>query len=133
MLLYCRGTRDTPASTTFRWVQDTLAQSKAKRMPVLNITASPEEQKLLLAILNLNARRLSSNYSPQRRQTEASFVLSFLLPIAPIGQQDLGRLTNHTGCVVCGKKTTSKCSQCLSVEYCGTGQSLVHEPFQDIF
>lgn len=124
MVLYHRGTQDAPADATLSWVCEALSESKAKQIPVVTITASLEEQKLLLAILNLNARRLSPNYSIKRKQTEAPFLLSFLLPVSPISQRDVGKLTKHTGCFVCGKKTTSKCSLCLSVEYCGTSMPL---------
>ncbi|KAF8885075.1 hypothetical protein CPB84DRAFT_142000 [Gymnopilus junonius] len=32
--------------------------------------------------------------------------------------KSLGKLTNDARCEVCGKKTTSRCSQCLSAVYC---------------
>ncbi|KAJ3904158.1 hypothetical protein F5879DRAFT_881122 [Lentinula edodes] len=126
VVLYCRGTRDTPANDTIPWVQEVLSKSVSKTVPLLQIVASLEEQKLLLAILNMNARRLSDQFSPNRSRSEGPFGLSFLLPLAPLGQQDVGALTNHTGCTVCGKKTTSRCSQCLSAEYCGTECQKLH-------
>ncbi|KAF9065037.1 hypothetical protein BDP27DRAFT_1298548 [Rhodocollybia butyracea] len=124
IILYARGARDAPVNDTIPWVQEVISTSRAKGM--LQIVASPEEQKLLLSILNMNARRISSDYSPKRMRSEAPFTLSFLLPIAPLSQQDIGKLTNHSGCVVCGKKTASKCSRCLSAEYCGTDCQYSH-------
>ncbi|KAJ3982920.1 hypothetical protein F5890DRAFT_1463984 [Lentinula detonsa] len=125
VILYCRGTRDSPAYETFDWVQQVITDGKS---PVLEGTATPEEQKLLLAVLNANARRLSSTYSVKRNPTgtEATFALSFLLPLGPINQRDIARLTHHTGCVVCGGKTVSICSQCLAMEYCGAECQRVH-------
>ncbi|KAJ4471599.1 hypothetical protein J3R30DRAFT_3527059 [Lentinula aciculospora] len=125
VVLYCRGTRDAPAFDTLQWVQEVVSNRKS---PALKVTATPEEQKLLLAILNLNARRLSSAYPVKRNSsgTEATFALSFLLPLGPVNQQAIGKLTRHPGCVVCGKKTVSKCSRCLAMTYCGAECQRVH-------
>ncbi|KAI3622132.1 ankyrin repeat and mynd domain-containing protein 2-like [Moniliophthora roreri] len=116
VVLCGRGTRDMPVMTTGVWVQETI--SSRRQLP--QITATPEEQDLFLNILNMNSRRLASGYKPSRKKSEQSFMLSFLLPMGPMSQEDLGKLTtNASGCIICGHKTTSKCSQCLSVEYCG--------------
>ncbi|KAJ3896384.1 hypothetical protein GG344DRAFT_72217 [Lentinula edodes] len=126
MVVLCRrGTRDAPALETIRWAQEIISN---KKLSLLKVTATPEEQKLLLAVLNMNARRLPPAYSVKRNSSgsEATFALSFLLPLGPINQKDIGKLTHHTGCVVCGKKTVSKCSRCLSMEYCGVECQRIH-------
>ncbi|EEB96698.1 hypothetical protein MPER_04124, partial [Moniliophthora perniciosa FA553] len=116
VVLCGRGARDTPIMTTVAWVQEMIDSSR--QLP--QITATPEEQDLFLSILNVNSRRLASSYKPSRKKSEQKFMLSFLLPMGPLSQEDLGKLTsNASGCIICGNKTTSKCSQCLSVEYCG--------------
>ncbi|KAJ4489797.1 hypothetical protein C8R41DRAFT_867682 [Lentinula lateritia] len=62
VVLYCRGTRDTPANDTIPWVQEVSSKSASKTVPRLQIVANLEEQKLLLAVLNMNARRLSDQF-----------------------------------------------------------------------
>ncbi|KAF5343158.1 hypothetical protein D9757_014203 [Collybiopsis confluens] len=124
ILLYGRGARNAPPQETLAWVQENLSTARSTGMP--QIVSTPEEQKLLLAILNMNARRLSPDYAPKRKRTESNFTLSFLLPMGPLGQTDIGKLTQHTGCVACGTKSSSKCAQCLSVEYCGPECQKVH-------
>lgn len=122
MVVLCRrGTRNAPAFETIQWAQELMSNEQST---LLKVTATPEEQKFLIAVLNMNARRLSPAYSVKRTSSgsEATFALSFLLPLGPINQKDIGKLTHHTGCVVCGKKTVSKCSRCLSMEYCGVGK-----------
>ncbi|KAK7052869.1 hypothetical protein VNI00_004188 [Paramarasmius palmivorus] len=81
--------------------------------------STPEEQNLILMFLDQNAQRLAPNYRPARRTPESTFMISFLLPTGPVSQFDIGRLINYPGCVLCGKASTSRCSQCRSVEYCG--------------
>ncbi|KAJ3777401.1 hypothetical protein FB446DRAFT_681134 [Lentinula raphanica] len=125
IVLYRRGARDSPSFDTVKWVQEVMMTQQPLGG---QIRATPEEQKLLLAVLNANARRLSPDYSVKRHSsgTEAPFALSFLLPIGPINQRDMGNLTHHTGCVVCGQKTRSKCSRCLAMEYCGAECQRAH-------
>ncbi|KAL0578015.1 hypothetical protein V5O48_003965 [Marasmius crinis-equi] len=117
VVLCGRGTRTVPLSDTTDWVQETINASRAK--PAMqNITAIPEEQNLLLTLLNANAKRLASDYRPTRYETEREFVLSFLLPLGPLSQHVLGHLANSSGCVVCGNDSAKRCTGCLSVEYC---------------
>lgn len=86
-----------------------------------NITATELEQKLMLMILDMNAKRLPPNTVVDRMKSEQDFKLSFLLPMGPLSSQDLGKLNANTGCVVCGGDTKSRCSQCQFVSYCGKG------------
>ncbi|KAF9528997.1 hypothetical protein CPB83DRAFT_853592 [Crepidotus variabilis] len=44
---------------------------------------------------------------------------TFVLPLCPLSMQVLGKLTSDVGCEICGEKIASKCSQCLTVSYCG--------------
>ncbi|KAK7052835.1 hypothetical protein VNI00_004154 [Paramarasmius palmivorus] len=123
VVLVLKGTRDSPnVRSVYDWVRE--VQSKPGGFPRIYCTA--QEQQLLLSILNQNSKRLSSDYQPKRWKSESKFMLSFLLPVGPISQDDIGKLSNHSGCVLCGNKTTSKCSQCLSVEYCGRECQKVH-------
>ncbi|KAF5337902.1 hypothetical protein D9758_013096 [Tetrapyrgos nigripes] len=89
-------------------------------------TPSLQEHDLLLSILNMNAARLQSSYRPAKKEAEGNFFLSFLLPISQISQKDIGRLIQHSGCFVCGEPTKSRCSQCLSIEYCSPACQRAH-------
>lgn len=103
-----------------RWIQDL---STRERFSIANISANDLEQKLMLKILDLNSKFLPVDFAPTRRPSEKEFKISFLLPMGPLNFDDLGKLNLDTGCVVCGKKIASRCSQCLSVSYCGVGES----------
>lgn len=91
---------------------------------LVNIKATPLEQKLLLRLLAINGKLLSQTYKPKKESTEQSFKASFLLPLGPLSYDDISKLNSDPGCVLCGKKTTSRCSQCQSVAYCGSGARL---------
>lgn len=91
---------------------------------LMNIKSTPLEQKLLLRLLAINGKLLSKTYNPQKESTEQNFKVSFLLPIGPLSYDDISKLNSDPGCVLCGKKTTSRCSQCQSVAYCGSGTYL---------
>ncbi|KZT64969.1 hypothetical protein DAEQUDRAFT_565796 [Daedalea quercina L-15889] len=86
---------------------------------LVNIKATPLEQKLLLRLLAINGKLLSHTYKPKREPAERNFKASFFLPLGPLSFEDIGRLNSDPGCVLCGQKTTSRCSQCQSVAYCG--------------
>lgn len=118
VLLYARATRATPLKSTLDWI-GSHAQSDE---PLSQITVTPQGQVLLLTLLAMNSSRLSSEYKPKRANSERTFTASFLIPVGPLTQQDVGRLTSKSGCAVCGKRTASKCSACLSAEYCSAGQ-----------
>ncbi|KAJ8084341.1 hypothetical protein PM082_003110 [Marasmius tenuissimus] len=120
-----RGTRTTPLKDTIGWVQETINASSGEPA-VQRITATPQEQNLLLTLLTANAKHLSSDYNSTRCETERAFMLSFLLPVGPIPQRTLGRLANSSGCVLCGKETAKRCTGCLSVEYCSEECQKLH-------
>ena len=87
----------------------------------LNIQATPLEQKLLLKLLAMNGKTLLSSYAPAKDAIEQNFRASFLLPLGPLSYQDIGKLNNDPGCILCGKRAPVRCRQCMSVVYCGSG------------
>ncbi|KAI0074273.1 hypothetical protein K474DRAFT_1677252 [Panus rudis PR-1116 ss-1] len=91
------------------------AQGEVK---IMRINATPLEQKLLLRILNFNAKYVPSEYKADKTTAESPFTTSFIIPVAPLSFKELGELNQDTGCVVCGEKRTKTCSQCQSVSYC---------------
>ncbi|KAK7052839.1 hypothetical protein VNI00_004158 [Paramarasmius palmivorus] len=119
VVLCGRGTRNSALNHVLDWTINAFGSRKR----VGQITASVQEQNLLLTLLNLNSKRLVSHYKPVRGPFEQSFILSFILPLGPISQQDIGRLMRSSGCFVCGKKgdVVRECSGCALVEYCGRG------------
>ncbi|KAG7091274.1 hypothetical protein E1B28_010323 [Marasmius oreades] len=128
VVTYGRGAHNQPLSPTFGWISDVIArsQSNSTKIGFPQIISTPEEQNLLLSILQVNSKRLSADYVPDLRKTEKRFMVSFFLPIGPLSQLDIGKLANCSGCIVCGNKTISKCSGCLSVEYCGRDCQKLH-------
>ncbi|RDB27781.1 hypothetical protein Hypma_003242 [Hypsizygus marmoreus] len=86
---------------------------------VVSISTTELERKCILKLFAMNSKRISPEYKPRREKTESSHRLSFVLPLGPLGMRDLGKLNNSPGCEICGKRDTSKCTQCLTVSYCG--------------
>ncbi|OCH86730.1 hypothetical protein OBBRIDRAFT_796890 [Obba rivulosa] len=114
LVLYLHATRDNPLPGV-RWLQ-----ARATRDGMIQkVNATVLEQKLMLKVLSINAKLLSSDFVPAKEEDEADFKASFLLPMGPLDFEDLGKLNSDVGCVLCGAKTTSRCAQCQSVSYCG--------------
>ncbi|KAJ7641528.1 hypothetical protein FB45DRAFT_359008 [Roridomyces roridus] len=86
--------------------------------PLLKITATIQEQQLLLRLLYANSKRLVSSYKPKRASTETSFTLSFLLPVGPLAGRDIAKYNTNDGCSVCGDPAAKKCSRCGAARYC---------------
>ncbi|KAG6872839.1 hypothetical protein C0995_006009 [Termitomyces sp. Mi166 len=87
--------------------------------PVVAVSTTQMERKYLLKLFSINAKRLSAVYKPRRKKDEAEHRPTFIIPLGPLNMRDLGRLNNTAGCELCGKKMKSRCTQCLSVSYCG--------------
>ena len=91
-------------------------------MKILNINATLAEQQLLLRLLKQNSKRLISSYNPPRLdRTEKPFTLSFLIPVGPLGEKEMGSFNKNDGCSVCGEPARSKCSRCNAIRYCSQG------------
>ena len=119
LVLYSANSKST-ALTAVHWVLE--QPKKADGSGAFgNIIATDLEQRVLLKTLDHNTKYLASDYQPKRTKLERDFKLSFLLPIAPLSQQDLGKLHSDLGCVVCGERSAKRCSQCQSAAYCGPG------------
>ncbi|KAG6899185.1 hypothetical protein C0993_012554 [Termitomyces sp. T159_Od127] len=101
--------------------------------PVVAVWTTQLERKYLLKLFAMNSKRLSSHYKPRRQKDEADHRLTFILPLGPLNMRDLGRLENTTGCELCGKKMKSRCTQCLSVSYCGKECQREDSPNHKIF
>ena len=90
----------------------------------VTLKVSDLERRILLRLFEKNAKRLPPKYSLADRADGAT--TSFVLPLCPIGMLALGKLAHNSGCEVCGKKTTSRCMQCMSVVYCGKGMLITY-------
>ncbi|KAJ7666874.1 hypothetical protein DFH06DRAFT_1086032 [Mycena polygramma] len=101
---------------SFGWISSYV--SGAADGTMTTITATAQEQHLLLRLLNQNKKRLSSAYKPKRPATETSFTLSFLLPVGPLRMKDMAKLSANNGCSICGDPAKQKCSRCGVVRYC---------------
>lgn len=108
-----------PSRGSRTWMQNLMDTQTA--MP--KITATLNEQHLLLRLLKSNSKRLSSSYSPSRTALDRHMTLSFLPPVGPLESKDIARLNTNDGCSICGDPAKSKCSRCAAIRYCGPGVS----------
>ncbi|KAJ7021435.1 hypothetical protein C8F04DRAFT_1402931 [Mycena alexandri] len=116
MLVFQHDLKDNMSPGSFAWISSYVSSSSGS--PLVAITATVQEQHLLLRILNNNKKRLSPSYKPKRAPTESSFSLSFLIPIGPLGAQDMAKFNANNGCSICGEPAKQKCSRCGAVRYC---------------
>ncbi|KAI5835664.1 hypothetical protein K523DRAFT_260382 [Schizophyllum commune Tattone D] len=120
-VVYYTGRAKEPKNDTYVFIYE---QLKKERM--LQVRCTVQEQALFRKLLHHNSQKLSPNYKPTLESHEKNFKISFLLPVSPLSQFDIGKLTSDTGCAVCGKRTTSRCTGCLAVAYCGPDCQRAH-------
>ncbi|EIN07040.1 hypothetical protein PUNSTDRAFT_45565 [Punctularia strigosozonata HHB-11173 SS5] len=94
------------------------------------ILCAPLTQKLLLKMLETNSKVLGADYKPKKHESERLFKRSCLLPIGPVGSEDVGSLNsqNKAGCLMCGKLKTRVCGKCQSANYCSDECQTAHWP-----
>ncbi|KAF8159209.1 hypothetical protein B0H34DRAFT_655410 [Crassisporium funariophilum] len=83
---------------------------------VVSVKTTDLERSTMLKLFHMNSRRLASREDKAPRKL--GLRTSFTLPLGPLSMYDRGKLTNNSGCEVCGKTDISRCVQCLSVAYC---------------
>ncbi|KAJ3562630.1 hypothetical protein NP233_g9453 [Leucocoprinus birnbaumii] len=77
------------------------------------------EEGLLLFLLLNNQQHLSPNFKPPEGVRDDRFMDSFLLPVKSLNPTEMLKLSQRSGCVVCGKASTSACASCRAAQYCG--------------
>jgi len=92
---------------------------------VVSVQTTELERLGMLKLFRINSKRLPTDYNPGQATLRPGMKISFTLPLGPIGMRDMGKLTNDSGCVLCGKTKVSRCVQCLAVSYCGKGVRLI--------
>ncbi|KAK0220407.1 hypothetical protein IW262DRAFT_1384355 [Armillaria fumosa] len=126
-LIYEAASISTPINATIEFVQNVISKRHTGgQMGLPQIVCTPEEQALLRKLLFQNSQRLVPEYMPHKERYERTFKTSFLVPLGPLDQITVGKLSSNLGCEVCGEKTTSRCSQCQSVSYCGATCQKAH-------
>ncbi|KAJ7485144.1 hypothetical protein B0H11DRAFT_1152028 [Mycena galericulata] len=116
IVVFQHDVKDSLSRGSFDWISSYVSAGTATAM--LKITATVQEQHLLLRLLKSNSKRLASSYKPKRASTESSFTLSFLIPVGPLGAQEVAKYNTNNGCSVCGDPAKQKCSRCRAVRYC---------------
>ncbi|KAJ7280188.1 hypothetical protein C8J57DRAFT_120655 [Mycena rebaudengoi] len=117
ILVFSHDVEDALSPASFEWISSYVSAGTATTM--LNIRATVSEQQLLLRLLHQNSKRIATTYKPkQRAATESAFTLSFLLPVGPLGAQEMAKYNTNNGCSVCGDPAKQKCSRCSAVRYC---------------
>lgn len=117
--------------STLPWVRKvTNKRESAKRgmTQLRTVTADPTEQHMLLRALEGNAVRLKSGYTgPQgigaRWPEEDGWKISFLMPMAPMNAESIGRLQVAPQCSAegCGEEAASLCGGCSISWFCSRG------------
>ena len=87
-----------------------------------NIKATPFEQKLLLTLPEMNCVLVPATFHAERYSTKTGYdIVSVLLPLGPLDFVAIAKSSHNMGRSVCGERVKSRCSQCQSIHYCGTG------------
>ncbi|KAJ7117892.1 hypothetical protein C8R43DRAFT_100471 [Mycena crocata] len=116
IVVFQHDVKDSLSRGSFEWISSYVCSDTPTAMA--NVTATVNEQHLLLRLLKQNSKRLVGSYKPKRASTETSFTLSFLLPVGPLGAQEMAKYNTNNGCSVCGDPAKQKCSRCGAVRYC---------------
>ncbi|KAJ7688956.1 hypothetical protein B0H17DRAFT_1331915 [Mycena rosella] len=82
IVVFHHDVKDSLSRGSFDWISSYVSSTTPTAMA--NIAATVQEQHLLLRLLNQNSKRLVPSYKPKRASTEASFTLSFLLPVGAV-------------------------------------------------
>ncbi len=116
VVLYEHG----PGSIRTRPSAATLIKETRSGQQPVHIQTTLRIEKLLLKILHMNAKHLSSSYAPPllNNKMRHKYSLSFFLPITPLSMREVGSLNSDVGCAVCGLPSTSRCSGCQQAAYC---------------
>jgi hypothetical protein len=77
------------------------------------------EQDLFIHLLYMNRKHISPAFVPPWNAKMQQFKFSFFLPITKLRKSDIKRLSQNSGCLVCGKKTLGICRDCQVAQYCG--------------
>ncbi|KAI0752538.1 hypothetical protein C8Q80DRAFT_1117939 [Daedaleopsis nitida] len=107
------------ATEGVQWILRQSANASVVANGGLFINATPLEQKVVLKVLKSNAHLVPPDFVVDRQPGEERYKVSVLLPVGPLDFDVLAKLNEKQGCVICGKRTTSRCAQCQSVSYCG--------------
>lgn len=112
-------------STPTRTLHQSMESAFPNSISVQRVSTTALERTMVYTLLQHNSKRISPEYKPAKNPGMGSFGVSFLLPLAPLSLRDIGKLSSHDGCLVCGetKKALRKCSGCMSVTYCSAGES----------
>ncbi|KAJ7911612.1 hypothetical protein B0H13DRAFT_2009380 [Mycena leptocephala] len=108
IVVFHHDAKNSVSRASFDWISSYVSGS-ATHTAMANITATVQEQHLLLRLLNQNQKTPSF---------DSSFALSFLLPVGPLGAQDMAKYNTNNGCTICGEPAKQKCSRCGAVRYC---------------
>ena len=64
------------------------------------------EQALIRRLLYLNSAKLAPAFDKSLTPDQRTFKRSFILPIGPLDQAQIGKIINNVGCGVCGSTQT---------------------------
>ncbi|VDB84563.1 unnamed protein product [Peniophora sp. CBMAI 1063] len=115
ILAYQTGTAHEPISNVAGFLE-----ANVEKGYLGTLTCTPQEQALLRHLLLYNSKSISDDYKPVLADYEQHFRMSFIAPLAPLSQFQIGKVMQNLGCALCGRtESTSRCSSCLSIVYCG--------------
>ncbi|VDB84566.1 unnamed protein product [Peniophora sp. CBMAI 1063] len=84
------------------------------------IVCTPQEFTLVRRLLDINSSKVAPEYEASLSPDQRDFRRSFIIPVGPLDQVQIGKITHNTGCVVCGSESTKNCSGCKIEKYCSS-------------